>query len=78
VTEKWTLAEWQEHVANLSDEELWIQATAANRMEFYRVLRADGYTGAEIETVIGFFADRFRALGKDPPPGGLFDLSKPF
>jgi hypothetical protein len=76
VSGKWTLAEWREHVGKLEGEALWTEASAANGMEFYRALRAEGYAGAEIEVVLGYFAERFRALGVDPPAGGLFDLSK--
>ncbi len=74
MTERWTMARWREHVTGLEGEPLWTQTVAANRMEFYQALRADGYTGAEIEIVLSYFAERFRQLGQEPPPGGLFSL----
>jgi hypothetical protein len=76
VAEPTTLDEWKEHLDGLSGLPLRDKAQAANSMTFVKLLKADGYSPVEIESILVMIAKRLRADGQVPPLDGLYDYAE--
>lgn len=69
-----TPEEWEIYVSELTPEQLWSKTRAMNNINFIRMLESEGMTADDIEGIFKIFADRFTALGLEPPTGGYVDL----
>ena len=54
-----TLDEWAEYIGNLSGEELWSKAIAANTLEFVQALQEEGFAGTEIAQILYLMGRQF-------------------
>lgn len=71
-----SLAEWKQHLEQLSGLELRDKAQAANSMGFVETLEEEGYSPDEIETLFILIAKRLAATGQVPPFEGLYDYGR--
>ena len=69
-----SIEEWQAHVAQLSSEELWDKAAAANTVKFVESLQTEGYPAEDIEEIFLLMARRFKELEMVPPLEGYIDF----
>ena len=64
-----TLPEWAEYVASIPAEDLRDTAIAANTLVFVKTLQEEGFSGADVVQILGFFAKRFADDGEAIPEG---------
>lgn len=65
-----TVEEWEFYIRDLDEERLFIEARAANTLDFVDTLREEGYSSIEVEDILTAFAVRLQEMGFPLPDRG--------
>lgn len=69
-----TLPEWEAYIKRLAGRDLWSKATSANTQMFVDALLGEGFTLADVQTIMLYFVRQLVATAQKIPVGGAFNL----